>query len=240
MSFALDLLEVFIIGVGTPLSAACVIPLYPGFVAYLANTGGAASATAQSGTGRVGEDGPSPVVLGLLVVAGVIAFMGLVGTVFSLLLETSLTRVVEAVSPLAFGALVVLGLLLLADVSVFGRVPTVDPPQFRYPSATAFGYGFFFGAVILPCNPGFVALFFARVPVLFETQLQSMVGFLAFGLGIGAPLLGIAVVSESFGRRLTRALARRKSLINRVTGAILLVVAFYYLVAVFGVFGVSI
>lgn len=224
MSLAVDLAEVFAIGVGTPLSAACVIPLYPAFVAYLAN---------NESTGF----GSRPIVLGGFVVAGVLTFMGLVGFVFTKLLETSLSRVIEAVSPIAFGILVLIGLVLLADLDVFARVPTVDPPQFEYPSATAFSYGFFFGAIIIPCNPGLIALFFARAPVLFDTQFQSLLGFLAFGLGIGAPLLAIAAVSESSGQRLTRLLAQYKSPINRVTGLILLSVSLYYLISVFEVLG---
>jgi len=226
MSLLVDLAEVFAIGVGTPLSAACVIPLYPAFVAYLANN--------ESTDGAVRS---RPIVLGGFVVAGVVTFMAAVGVVFTRLLQTSLTRVIEAVSPVAFVLLVGIGLVLLADLDLFARVPTVDPPQFNYPSATAFSYGFFFGAIIIPCNPGLIALFFARAPVLFETQLQSMLGFLAFGLGIGAPLLAIAAVSESSGQRLTRLLARYKTPINRVTGLVLVSVGLYYLVFIFEVLG---
>ncbi len=32
-------LELFLIGVATPLTAACVLPLYPAFVGYLASLG---------------------------------------------------------------------------------------------------------------------------------------------------------------------------------------------------------
>jgi len=229
MSLVVDLAEVFAIGIGTPLSAACVIPLYPAFVAYLAN-----SESTESTEAAVRS---RPVVVGGFVVAGVVTFMGLVGFVFTKLLQTSLTRVIEAVSPLAFTLLVGIGLVLLADLDLFARVPTVDPPRFQYPSATAFSYGFFFGAIIIPCNPGLIALFFARAPVLFETQFQSMLGFFAFGLGIGAPLLAIAAVSESSGQRLTRLLARYKTPINRVTGLVLVGVGTYYLVFIFEIFG---
>jgi len=224
MSLLTELAEVFVIGIGTPLSAACVIPLYPAFVAYLAN---------NESTGFRSR----PIVLGGFVMAGVISFMGLLGFVFTNLLQTSLSRVIEAVSPIAYGLLVVIGLVLLADWDLFAHVPTVDPPQFEYPSATAFSYGFFFGAIIIPCNPALIALFFARAPVLFDTQFQSLLGFLAFGLGIGAPLLAIAAVSESSGQRLTRLLAQYKSPINRVTGLILLTVSLYYLITVFEVLG---
>lgn len=215
------LTEHFALGVATPLTAACVIPLYPAFIAYLASTG---------------DDGNRPVaVLGLLVVAGVLTFMATVGVVFTFVLEESVNTVVEDVSPLAFGLLALVGVVLVVDPKRFSRLPVIDPPQSRYPSASAFSYGFFFGAVVIPCNPATIALFFARTPVLYDTHAESMLGFLAFGLGIGTPLLAFALLSQPFSQRVTRTLARYSSGINRVTGAILLAVSGYYLWAVFEV-----
>jgi len=225
-SLAAGLLEVFLIGLGTPVTAVCVLPLYPAFVAYLANS---------QDDGDDKREAPSPLSIGLLVVAGVIAFVGLVGAVFTTLLQESLTTVVAAASMPAFGVLALVGLALLADIELFSRLPSMEPPQFQHPSATAFSYGFFFGTLVLPCNPGFVALFFARNPVLFDTTAASMLGFLAFGLGIGTPLLVLAIISESTGQRLTRWLAAHRSWINRTTGAIVLAVSLYYLFFVFEV-----
>ncbi|TYT62747.1 cytochrome c biogenesis CcdA family protein [Natrialba swarupiae] len=216
------LVEHFLLGVATPLTAACVIPLYPTFLAYLAS--------ADAGDRR------RPVaLLGLLVVAGVLVFMAAVGVVFTYLLQESVNRVVADVSPVAFAVLAVVGAVLLVDPSGFSRVPTLEPPQSRYPALSAFSYGFFFGAIVIPCNPATISLFFARTPVLYDTHAESMLGFLAFGLGIGAPLLAFALLSEPFGRQVTRTLARYSSQINRATGAILLVVAAYYLLFVFDV-----
>ncbi len=214
--------EHFLLGIATPLTAACVIPLYPAFVAYLASAG-------------ENERERSVAVLGGLVVAGVLAFMAVVGVLFSFVLELSVNRVVEDVSPFAFAILGVVGLVLLADPKGFSRVPTFEPPQSRYPALSAFSYGFFFGAIIIPCNPATISLFFARTPVLYETHLESLLGFLAFGLGIGAPLLAFAVVSQTYSRRVTRILARHSSQINRITGGVLFGVASYYLFFVFEV-----
>ncbi|WP_050459193.1 cytochrome c biogenesis protein CcdA [Haloferax gibbonsii] len=264
------LFELFLLGVGTPLTAACALPLYPGFLAYLARQSSRASAESPSPAGGVAdgrgsrgrgdgngvegedrdrdrdrdrdgdEDGGLPIaVLGGLVTAGAVSFMLVVGVVFSFLLELSLTAVVEVVSPAAFGVLFVVSLALLFDAKVFARLPTVEPPETRHPALSAFAYGFFFGAIVLPCNPGFIALFFARVPVLFDTAAESLLGFLAFGLGIGAPLLVFALVSERYSRRATRWFARHTTAINRVTGAVMLVVSAYYLLVVFDVLGVA-
>jgi cytochrome c-type biogenesis protein len=239
MTLAPKLLELFVLGVGTPLTAACALPLYPGFLAYLARQsrrGDAIDADESSGSPSTGL----PIsVLGLLVTFGAVSFMLVVGVLFSLLLEVSLTAVVEVVSPLAFGVLFVVSLALLADAKIFARIPTIQPPETKRPGLSAFAYGFFFGAIILPCNPGFIALFFARVPVLFDSAAESLLGFFAFGLGIGAPLLVFALVSEQYSRQVTRWFARHTTAINRVTGAVMLVVSVYYLFVVFDVFGIA-
>jgi cytochrome c-type biogenesis protein len=217
--------ELFWLGVATPLTAVCVLPLYPGFISYLASAG-------------VDEDGRSrsPLVLGLLVVAGVISFMAAVGFVFVTVLGTGVeSGFVGRFSPWAFGILGVVGFVLAVSPSGFSRLPSVEPPHTSYPRLSAFGYGFFFGAIIIPCNPGFVGLFFARQSVLFETAAANMLGFLAFGVGIGAPLLTFAVVSEPVGRRVTTTLARYSEQINRVVGVVLVLIAVYYLVFVFTV-----
>ncbi len=212
------LVELFLIGVATPLTAACVIPLYPAFVGYLAS---------------VGERARSPALLGALVVAGVLSFMALAGLLFATILESSVTVVVEVVSPIAFIVLAAIGLVLVVAPSGFARLPVVEPPHYRSPNRAAFGYGFFFGAIVIPCNPGLIALFFLRAPVLFDSFIGSMLGFLAFGLGIGAPLLALAVLSEAYSHRITRTLARYSAPINRVVGVVLVIVSAYYLVVVF-------
>jgi cytochrome c-type biogenesis protein len=217
------LTEFFIIGVATPLTAACVVPLYPSFLAFLAS-------------GGHGE-GPqrSVAALGALVVAGVLSFLAVVGFVVTTVLQRSMTGIVETVSPLAFAVLGGVGAVLLVAPTAFARLPAVEPPQTTRPALSAYGYGAFFGAIVLPCNPGTIALFFARVPVLFDSTAHSMLGFLAFGLGIGAPLLAFALAAEPFSRRVTRTLAAYHEPINRATGFVLLAVASYYLFVIFAV-----
>ncbi len=217
-------LEFFLLGVATPLTAACALPLYPSFITFLAS----------EPTGRGGRT-PSVAVLGLLVVGGVLSFLALVGVVVSTLLEASISSVVETVSPVAFVVLAVVGAVLVVSPAAFGRIPAVEPPQTSSPELSAYGYGFFFGAIILSCNPGLIALFFARGTVLFDSTLSSMLGFVAFGLGIGAPLLVFAIVAEPFGQRITRTLAVYSSPIHRGTGLVLVGVSVYYLFVVFAV-----
>ena len=215
----------FALGLATPLTAVCVLPLYPGFLAYLAN---------QAGEVRLPMG-----VLAALVGAGVLTFMLGLGVAFTTVLQTSLTQVIGVVSPVAFGLLGVASLFLLADVDLGSALPSVEPPTSSHPVGSAFGYGLFFGAIVVPCNPGFIGVFFARA-FLFTDPVGSLLHFLAFGLGIAAPLVAIAAVSTRWQRRVVSTLTRHASGVNRVTGAVMLVVAVYYLVFVFGVVAVPV
>jgi Cytochrome c biogenesis protein len=211
----------FTLGLATPLSAVCVVPLYPAFLAFLSNQD---------------ESAPSIATLGSLVALGVVAFMTAIGVLFTTLLETSLTSVVELVSPPAFLLLAVLGVVLVADLHPQARLPTVEPPQTRYPSLSAFAYGSFFGAIVLPCNPGFISVFFARA-FLFSDPVSSMANFGAFGVGMASPLLAFAFVSEAWRDRVLALLTDHRRAVNAATGLVLIAVSLYYLLFVFEVAG---
>lgn len=216
---AAALVEFFILGVVTPLTAACVLPLYPAFIAYLGSLGSR-------------DHGGSVAVLGVL------AFMAVIGILWTVVFGAGINDAVERISPAAFAALFVVGAVLLVAPAGFARLPSIEPPHFRRPRLSAFAYGFFFGAIIIPCNPALIALFFSRTTVVFpafDSQLEVMAAFLAFGLGIGAPLLAFALLSQPFGARVTKTLARHSGLINRGTGLVLVVLAGYYLAFVFAI-----
>jgi cytochrome c-type biogenesis protein len=162
--------------------------------------------------------------------------MAAVGVLFTTLLETSLTGVVKTVSPPAFALLALLGVALLADLHPQSRLPTVKPPQTSRPSLSAFAYGGFFGAIVLPCTPGFISAFFARA-FLFSDPITSMANFLAFGVGMGTPLLAFAVVSEPWRDRVLGVLTDHWRAVNAATGLVLLGISLYYLLVVFEVAG---
>ncbi|MDY6770281.1 MAG: cytochrome C biogenesis protein [Candidatus Nanohaloarchaea archaeon] len=215
----------FVIGLLTPLTAACVLPLYPGFLSYLAT----------QFTGE--EDRRTYALVGAAVVAGVITFMLLVGILFTTILQVSLTGVTTTVGPAAFALLGLVGIGLLLDVDAERAVPSIQPPSLGSPLRDAYGFGFVFGVLVLPCNPGFIAAFFARSLGFIETPLLNIGSFLAFGLGIGAPLLGFSLVSMQYSRAVIGTVTRYRTGINRVSGAVMVAVALYYLVAVFRVLG---
>lgn len=210
----------YVLGLLTPLTALCVIPLYPAFLARMAR---------QAEKSR--DDRTTLAWLGVVVSLGVIAFMALLGLVFTTLLQASLQRVIGIVSPFAFALLFVLGILLMSGVHLYQKVRLPEP---KNPLVGAFIYGFFFGAIVIPCNPLFVAAFFARVATV-ASAAANFANFLAFGLGIVTPLLALAFVTRAASRWVVNALVRWARPIEFVAGAVMTGVSAYYLVAVFEV-----
>lgn len=220
-----ELLTSFVLGLLTPLTALCILPLYPGFVAYLAN--------------RVHPNAPrqTMAILGALIVFGVLLFMVSLGLVFTTLLQQSLTQVVSIVSPIAFFLLAGIGLFLIFGAD-FSRFISFSIPQVKNPYLESLVYGFFFGAIIIPCNPGFIAAFFSTQ---LATGAASFAGnilhVIVFGLGIGTPLLVLATVSSAVYTPIISFLIRHKRAVNVFSGILLIGISVYYLFFVFRIFG---
>lgn len=219
-----EFLSSFLLGLATPLTAVCVLPLYPGFISYLSKQ--------FDGS----ESRRTYALFGSLVVAGVISFMLALGIVFSTVIQTSLTGVIEVVSPIAFGLLGVFSIALILNLDFQRFIPQSTGPSFENPLANAFGFGFFFGAIIIPCNPAFIATFFARA-FLFETPLTSLLNFSLFGLGIGFPLMIFSLISSTKSQEVINLLQKYEEVINRGSGLVMLAISIYYLLFVFGVLG---
>jgi|APHM01.1.fsa_nt_gi Cytochrome c biogenesis protein len=212
----------FVLGLATPLTALCVIPLYPGFISYLSR---------QLDTDT---DQRTYLLFGLLVAAGVVSFMLVLGVVFSTLLQQSLTSVIEVVSPVAFSLLGLMGVAMMLDLDFERYIPSKETPEFENPLVNAYAFGFFFGAIIIPCNPAFVATFFARA-FLFETPVTSLLNFSSFGFGIGFPLIAFSVLSQTKSQQVIGFLQRHSSVIHRGSGAVMTAISLYYLINVFNV-----
>jgi len=222
MSLFLDILASFGLGLLTPLTAVCVLPLYPGFLAFLSN----------QFSGK--ESKKTYALFGAIIVAGVLTFMLLFGLIFTTLLQESLTNVIGIVSPIAFGILGIISLFLIFNFD-FGRFfPKLKVKTTGNPLKSAFIFGFFFGAIVIPCNPAFIAAFLARA-LLFGSFVSSISNFLAFGLGLGAPLLVFSLVSAQWSQRVIGFLTGHKRIINLIAGILMLWIALYYLLCVFPV-----
>jgi len=164
--------------------------------------------------------------------------MLVVGLVFTTVIETSLTRVIQIVSPIAFGMLAVISVFLILNIDASRILRQARVPSVKNPYVSALLYGLFFGAIVIPCNPGIIAAFFSKALATTTSDfLLNMLHFLLFGVGIGFPLLVIALVSGTVSQTIVRSLVRNKGVINRVAGVIMLGISVYYLVFVFRVFG---
>lgn len=220
------LFESFILGLLTPLTAVCVLPLYPGFLAYL-------SSKFSSNVSK-----KTYALLGLSATFGVIIFMLIIGLLFTTLLQQSLTTVIGIVSPIAFGILLIISLLLIFNFDFSRFLPQVRTSTEGNPLKSSFTFGFFFGAIVLPCNPGFITLFFARA-TLANSFLSGMGNFLAFGVGLAFPLLAFSLLSANWSQKIIGFLTKHKTKINRIAGILMLIISLYYLLCVFSIFGDS-
>lgn len=219
-----DIFTAFVLGLLTPLTAVCVLPLYPGFLAYLASKLG------------VEENKKLLFGFGLIVTLGVIVFMFLLGLIFTTILEVSLTKVIGIISPIAFGILAVISILLIFDVDIGKYIPRANVPVMKNPLFDAFVYGFFFGAIVIPCNPLFIAALFTRTLASMNIVI-NMLSFVAFGIGIGFPLLVFSAISGAKSKAVINFLVGQKRKINLIAGIFMLGVSLYYLIFVFRIFG---
>lgn len=219
-----NIITSFSLGVLTPLTAVCVLPLYPGFISYLSNK-----------IEKAENKKRSLYYFGILVVLGVVTFMTLVGLIFTTILQVSLTKLIGIVSPFAFLFLLIISILLIIDTEIGKYFPRINTPISANPYLGAYFYGFFFGAIVIPCNPLFIATLFTRT-LTTPSFLINIVNFIFFGLGIGFPLLIFTLISSFKARLFINYLIRYKRGINLISGILMLFISIYYLFFVFRVY----
>jgi len=221
----LDFVTAFLLGLATPLTAVCVLPLYPAFLSFLSSQFSKKTTKGQYA------------LLGLTITFGVIIFMLILGLLFTTFLQKSLTSVIQIVSPIAFGILIIISLFLIFNFD-FSRIfpKKFHSPISKNPLRNALLYGFFFGAIVVPCNPAFIGAFFARA-LLFTNFFSSIFNFFFFGLGLGFPLLVFSLASAEWSNKIISWLTKKKRIINLFAGIAMLVISLYYLIFVFSIFG---
>jgi cytochrome c-type biogenesis protein len=193
-------------------TSPCLLPLYPGFLAYLSG---------QSGS----EPGRMRYVLGLFVLAGVMTAMLILGGLMAAL-SVSIGRVLALLIPLATVAILVLGVLLLMNRNPFYWLPQVGVPLLRRPSLNAYVYGLLYGPLAMPCSGPMVVAIFVYSVTLGEAVSKVWV-FGWFGLGFGVPLLIISWLSAAMQRDLTRWFARHNRTVHVAGGLLLIAIAIY-------------
>jgi len=193
-------------------SSPCVLPLYPGFLAYL------------SGQNEIGA-GRQRYFLGLFVLAGVLTMMLALGGVIALL-AIPIGDMLAYIIPLADLLILLLGFLLLLDRNPFKTLPRIQAPLLRHPFINAYTYGLLYGPIALPCSGPLVVGIFALSFTVGEAFSKLWV-FLWFGLGFGIPLFILSLLSGALQRQLTTLFARHNRIINIVGGLLLVSVAIY-------------
>jgi cytochrome c-type biogenesis protein len=210
-------LEAFLLGNAAIIGNVCVLPLYPGLLAFLAGqhqSPGAAKPAAQTGW------------LGVLVLAGVLSLMLVLGGVLYALRQ-SVTTILPVLLPVAYGAVFVLGILLLFGINPFKHLASMQSPILQNRYATAYLYGLLLGPMTLPCTGPLIISAFVLGAGDALALADGIAYFLAFGLGFGWPLVALALVAAHTGAQLTRWFARREPIIQRLSGILLIAIALF-------------
>jgi cytochrome c-type biogenesis protein len=195
-------------------TSPCILPLYPGYLAYL---------SAGQGQGFRGR-----YFLGFFVLGGVMVMMVALGLVINLL-SISTGRALSVLIPIADLLIIGLGVLLLLNINPFKRLPQIGIPGMRHPFSNAFVYGLLYGPIALPCSGPLLVGIFAFS--LTAGELAGKLGvFLWFGLGLGLPLLLLSLASGAAQRRITRLSGEYSRQVNLVGGLLLVAVGVYDLV----------
>ena len=193
-------------------ASPCVLPLYPGFLAYLST--------------QTSEDKPHKrYLLGFFVLAGVLFMMLLLGGLIALL-SLSIGEALTVVIPVSDLLILTLGILLLLDRNPFKKLPQLQVPLLKNPYGRAFVYGLMYGPISLPCSGPLLVSIFA-VSLNSAEMFSRMGTFLWFGLGFGIPLLALSFLASATARYITSWLAKHSKLINQIGGALLIGIAIY-------------
>ena len=206
----------FLLGNASILTNVCLLPLYPGLIAFLA--GNASNDEGRSATGW----------LGLVVLAGVLTMMTLVGFLL-FALQTSFGAVLPWLLPLVYAVIILLGIVMLSGYNPFNRLTTTQAPVFKNPYATAYSYGLMLGPMTLPCTGPIILSAFLLGAGNTAELANGLAYFLAFGLGFGWPLVILPLFAMPLQRRATGWLTQNYKTLTRVSGLLLLGI---------GVFGV--
>jgi cytochrome c-type biogenesis protein len=215
-------LGAFAAGIGATVTP-CILPLYPAFLAYLTRVPQPSAGAASAGV-VIARPGLPPVIAALLVWVGVVVGMVAIGAAIAAL-AAPLGDFNRIALPIADTLLITLGVLLMAGINPFAKMPQPSATAVggRGPTLGAFLYGLLFAPIAVPCSGPFLVGIFA-----FSLTIGDAAGrlafFVAFGLGFGLPLFVLGSLGQVRGAHVARAISRHERPLQLVLGVALLAV----------------
>lgn len=207
-------LEAFVLGNQAILTNVCLLPLYPGLVAFLA---GSSEGTQTQRSGRW---------LGLLVLAGILTMMLFVGFLL-FTFNQSFGAVLPIFLPIIYGVVLVLGVLMLLGFNPFAKLGTTSIPLLRNRYLTAYLYGLLLGPMTLPCTGPIITSAFLLGAGNFVVLADGLLYFLFFGLGFGWVLVVLPFLAGTLQRQFTRWITGNYKLLTRFSGMLLIFIAVF-------------
>jgi cytochrome c-type biogenesis protein len=201
-------MQAFLLGNAAILTNVCMLPLYPGLIAFLAGTGA---------SGR-------PIRwLGVLVLAGVLSLMLVIGWLLYVL-QASFGAVLPWLLPIIYAVVGAMGVLMLTGRNPFRRLSMSQAPVLRDPYLSAYAYGLLLAPMTLPCVGPVVLSAFLLGAGSTQDLANSLAYFLAFGLGFGWPLVVLPFAAQPFQRQFTQWTTQHYRLLTAASGALLLAI----------------
>ena len=208
-------MEALLVAYGAGLASAaspCLIPLYPAFMAYLTGSAGA-----EAGSGKARRISGF---LGLAVLLGLLTSMMAIGLVV-VAISAPISQLLGFSIPVIDAILILLGVMLLAGINPFMKLPSIRVPGARGPLSRAYVYGVFLGPIALPCAGPFLIVTLAISVGAAET-IGTLATFFVFGLGFGLPLLLLSVLARARQDTVVRFLARHHRAVEVISGVLLI------------------
>ncbi|MEZ4666456.1 MAG: cytochrome c biogenesis protein CcdA [Anaerolineae bacterium] len=193
------------------MSNPCVLPLYPGFLAYLAGNSGL---IANRRLVRW---------LGVIVLAGVLTSMLVIGLMIALL-QVAIGGALAVILPLTSLLLIGIGFMLLLNVNPLARLPMLVAKHHENPTITGFMYGLLYGPMTLPCSGPLMVGIFVYGAADVRSIVESILYVLAFGLGFGLPLLILPLLASTRQKSILQFLSRHHLMLTRVSGLTLIAI----------------
>lgn len=212
-----QMIEAFLLGNSAILTNVCILPLYPGLIAFLA------------GNAETQRNGRVTRWLGVLVLAGVLTLMTLVGLILYLL-QQSFGAILPILLPVIYGVVIIMGLLMLSGRNPFARLSASQAPVLSNPYVSAYVYGLLLGPMTLPCAGPLVVSAFLLGAGNAADLAGNLAYFFVFGLGFGWPLMLLPFVAMPFQRRFTRWMGQNYKLLTQISGVLLIGIGIFGLV----------